>query len=304
MKKRRTNLRCLTYSFCVPLAILLTGCVADPGAHVQLDNETLTQSQVESARTDLGPIYNTDCYASYESSELAECVVHDSEAGPNVVLVGDSHAAQWLPALEEIAERQNWQLSFFGKRACSFSTNQHSDNKGHAYPSCVEWNENVQSELIREHPDLVITSNYARTKVMEGDAILSGSDGEKELSEGMVRAWSNLLAHGIDVTVIRDTPYLGYSTPDCLSENLSSLNVCRADFGSAVEEQPQPDLRAVEQLPAVRLIDLTKEFCTEDQYCESVRSGMIVWRDKHHMTETYARSLDQELGKKLSRSLD
>ncbi|WP_449277066.1 SGNH hydrolase domain-containing protein [Leucobacter sp. GX24907] len=274
-------------------ALTACGTTADP----------LTEDQVDSARDDLPEIYNSECYASYDSSALGDCVLTNDDEAFDVYLVGDSHAAHWVPALQEIADDHNWRLTFYGKRACSFSINEQSDNQGNDYPSCEDWNDKLQDKIQQERPEVVITSNYSRNYVMEGDEILErgpGTPGEAELADGMVAAWEPVLDAGSELIVIRDTPKLTHDVPDCLLENLSDPAGCDVSYKEAVENLPQPERMAVERLPGAETINLNEELCPGKDGCLPVNDGAVVWRDSHHLTASYSKQLHDELADDLS----
>ena len=51
-----------------------------------------------------------------------DCVYGDRKGKITVALVGDSHAAQWFPALADVARRHHWRIVTFTKVACPFLT--------------------------------------------------------------------------------------------------------------------------------------------------------------------------------------
>src|SRR5690606_15409155 len=59
-----------------------------------------------------------ECHQDQVSSEPIFCVHGDEEASYTVALVGDSHAAQWLPALQQIASQRHWRVENYTKSAC------------------------------------------------------------------------------------------------------------------------------------------------------------------------------------------
>ena len=291
-------------------ALLFVGCAQSEGS---TDNQeeisqaatSLTLEQVENAVEDKSTIYDSSCYASYESSDLgSDCQIvtanGENAAGVrNVVVVGDSHAAQWLPALEVIAENEDWNLTFYGKRGCPFAINQHGSNESEPYPACSEWNEALQERLRTDMPEVLITSNYSREEIIVDGVFVRDHDAESELAAGMTRAWGPMIDMGVDFIVIRDTPYLGYNSPKCLTENIDSPDKCRTTFQEAVINQAHPDSVAAEQLPGINMVDLTNSFCRDAEYCYSIENDTIIWRDTHHMTGTFAASLVPELGAQL-----
>lgn len=266
---------------------------APAAADITFDRETVT-----AARKDLPAIYDSGCYASYRSPKVPRCVVSNPSAAYSVVLVGDSHAVQWAAALRKIAERYGWRLTVLGKRGCSFSVNEQTDNHGKRYPSCEEWNKRVSKRILREQPDLVVTSNFSLNKVLSKGKPLgnrAGEGGAPVLAAGYARAWGPLLDAGIEVTVIRDTPYPGIHVPDCLLRHAEAPAECGVPKRVALDSLPTPDLWAASLLPAVDVIDLNDELCPDGIVCPATIGTNIVWRDKHHLTDTFSTGLADKL---------
>ena len=53
-------------------------------------------------------IYDDGCHLDQSSDKPGECVFGDPEASATVVLMGDSHAAQWFPAMDEGAREKGY----------------------------------------------------------------------------------------------------------------------------------------------------------------------------------------------------
>ena len=66
--------------------------------------------------------------------------------GPNspakVVLFGDSHAAQWMPALEKMAYAENFQLISLTKSACPGPAVAKVETGAYKNADCTEWRKN------------------------------------------------------------------------------------------------------------------------------------------------------------------
>ena len=95
------------------------------------------------------------------------------------------------------------------------------------------------------------------------------------------------------VIIIQDPPLpTAFKIPDCLSVHLDNYRLCayakRTGFGSAMGTREKNAAKAT----GVGLIDLTNAVCPDSgNYCPVVINNMIVWRDQHHLTATFAASL-------------
>ncbi|MGZ4594288.1 MAG: acyltransferase family protein, partial [Actinomycetes bacterium] len=69
------------------------------------------------ARADAWPA--TDCFVGFAQTRAPSGCRFGAPHGRTVVaLIGDSHAAQWLPAMDRLAKERGWQLWFWAKSAC------------------------------------------------------------------------------------------------------------------------------------------------------------------------------------------
>ena len=79
--------------------------------------------------------------------------------------------------------------------------------------------------------------------------------------------------------------------PECVAKNLHALTRCAVPRGPAVARSGAALQRAAaDQVPGATLVDLTGYVCPQDT-CAPVIGGVLVFRDTHHLTGTYARSL-------------
>ncbi|MCZ7576158.1 MAG: acyltransferase [Dehalococcoidia bacterium] len=60
-----------------------------------------------------------ECLVDPEILESPPCIFGDPDGSRTVVLFGDSHAAQWLQALDDIGERMHWKVIMLGKAGVS-----------------------------------------------------------------------------------------------------------------------------------------------------------------------------------------
>jgi peptidoglycan/LPS O-acetylase OafA/YrhL len=223
-------------------------------------------------RRDVPVVYVSKCHQE-ESSEPKGCTLGDPAGAKTIVLVGDSHAAQWVPALDKIAKDRNFKLVSFTKSACPFSRVAiMADGKPNVL--CAQWHEKVLVEILKLKPDVIFTSqsNY-------------GSIPQDKMIEGLRSLWSRLTDAGSQVVAIRNTPYMKFDPGDCLS---STPTKCVTKL-SDVERSSVLTL-AAEGQKNVRAIDMVDTICGP-QLCPAVVGNIIVWRDNHHLTASYSLAL-------------
>ena len=204
-------------------------------------------------------------------------------AGPaTVALVGDSHAAQWFPALDLIAEQRGWRILPFTKDSCIFLDMRiislHLERE---YTECAAWRENVITILQRLRPDLVVVSSSRWVHPVDP----VDADAARQ-ADAMARLLRRLPGRAV---VIADTPLSEVDVPACLSRRDHTAEMCATSRGYALTRHLARDGRAAQAVDAV-LIDPSAWLCDE-QTCPAVIDWTIVYRDDHHLTATMARRL-------------
>ena len=59
-----------------------------------------------------------DCWGSLLENATAPCIFGDTTSRTTVVLMGDSHAEHWLPAVDRIGRERHWKIVAMVKPAC------------------------------------------------------------------------------------------------------------------------------------------------------------------------------------------
>ncbi|HEU5127462.1 MAG TPA: acyltransferase family protein [Glycomyces sp.] len=238
---------------------------------------------------DLPVIYSDGCHLEFTDVSLPEeCVYGDSDSDTQVVLIGDSHAAQWFPALQAIAEQNEWSLLSRTKSACSpvmvrVESTQHDGE----YTQCWDWKQEVFDELDRLQPDLAIV---ASSDSME----ISGSGGDEmaQWRQGWTDTLDRVSAAAGTVVTLTDTPRAsGAAAPDCLALHMDSAKDCVRDdpYEIGFLDYRQVSFEA-QEAAGVQIIDTADWFCIDGR-CPLIVEGMLVYRDTHHISTPYSKSL-------------
>ncbi|WP_046471480.1 acyltransferase family protein [Allosalinactinospora lopnorensis] len=244
------------------------------------------------AAEDLPATYEDECNQGTTGSEVRVCEYGSDSPERTIALVGGSHAAHWFPALEQIAERNDWSVVNITKGACLF-TDAPQTYKGREYTACAVWNQGVLEELERLRPDAVFTT--ATSSSLDSEA--RGEDGESVV-EGYPERWAQLGELGIDVVAVRDTPRFGFDTASCLAAK--DAEECSGDRGrSLADDPPYEELGDVPE--NVSFIDLNDRLCTGGE-CPAVIGNVLVYWDGSHMTATFMKSMAPVLEPELKRA--
>ncbi|TWX40254.1 acyltransferase [Frigoribacterium sp. ACAM 257] len=251
----------------------LADVVPDP-LIAKSDNWTASED-TEGCQQRLGPF-----------TEVTSCSFGSDDAdAEQVVLVGDSHAGQWEPALARLADREGWALTTMVRSSCPLSSvsTAGADENGNA---CPKWNDAVMQILEQTRPDVVVVSAVTGATWRAS----AGETNDAAASRGFAGDWSRLESLGTDVVAIRDNPNpIEAGIPDmetCVA-NATATSECDLPRDDALLTDPQVAAAAAS---GADLIDLTPYFC-DDETCPSVIGGVMVYQDRQHVTATFVETL-------------
>ena len=127
---------------------------------------------------------------------------------------------------------------------------------------------------------------------------LSGGPAAAAMQAGYVATLTRIHRAGLRTVVIQDTPASASDVPGCVSEDLQHLESCA--FPRIHDRNKEFDVRAARSAPGSHLIDINREICP-DNLCRAVIGNALVYRDKSHLTATFARTLAPALERGLKR---
>jgi peptidoglycan/LPS O-acetylase OafA/YrhL len=278
---------------------------ADPSKAVpQLSATSITPDPLV-ARNDLPDLYARGCMSNYSAPVPVPCEFGDPASTKWVVLVGDSQAAQWATALQVIAGQQGWRLTTITKSGCPFAQAKilkGAPGKELPYTSCTQWNA-ATMQLLKSaptKPDLVITSDYSPYVVSVKGKPATGAKSREAMVTGLNQTWKTLNADGIPVVALRETPIMNTDVADCVSQHRDHLDKCSTPQPEALRTAHTIRL-AAEGLPKTGVVDLTTSVVCPAAKCPAVIGNVLVYRDEHHLTAEYSRSLSPFLAQSLSK---
>jgi hypothetical protein len=230
---------------------------------------------------------NDRCEAGPEADRVDACVFGDPASSTKVVLYGDSHAGMWLPALAEIARRRHWQLRLFGKPACPVAhLRVWNQQQGRPFAECDRFRAYAESQILAERPGLVlVTSESYAQKADPGVPITQ--DGWQA---GLTRTLGTLRRSGARVVVIGDTPVLAESAPDCVAAHPQNVAACGTTRAAATERVWNAADQAAARETGSAYVSVLPWLCTA--VCTPVIGNVLVYRNRFHLTATYARLLN------------
>src|SRR5690606_22728420 len=122
-------------------------------------------------RKDKPRIYDDGCHADVKEVDVPySCVYGDRGSSTTVVLFGDSHAAQWFPAMDHLARQHGWRLVSLTKSSCTAGdVYLYEDSLKRPYTECQTWRANVFRRIEELQPALVVVSSLMDDRRLTGD---------------------------------------------------------------------------------------------------------------------------------------
>lgn len=204
------------------------------------------------------------------------------EASGTVVVVGDSHAQQWMGAVLPIAREQGWNVISLLKGGCSFAID---EPPVPGSQDCERWRAAADRYIHRLQPDVVFGM---ATKTQPGGS------GEHALG-GLEETVEALQSTGAEVVLFRDNPRFTDDVFECVVENGADSILCRTDRADALARFDPARGSAGD----AHLVDLSDYLCPED-VCLPVIGNIAVYLDDNHLTHMYAATLAPLLARELA----
>lgn len=245
---------------------------------------------LQEAELSVPAIYTDGCHADINQTVVQDCAYGDAGSDVRVALFGDSHAAQWFPAVEAWASANGVRLEVYTKSACPAAQVPTAINGGVPYTSCDTWREAVIARLNDNPPNLVIASN-----LVNGPDVLNGPASASEWATGMTRTVERLVS---DVVVLADTPYVGFTPANCLSLHLTSASQCAVPRSEALDAGWSSAVNSAAEAAGAAVIDLNDRIC-DGTTCGPIIGNTLVYRDSHHLTVEFTLYLEKVLAEAL-----
>lgn len=220
-------------------------------------------------------IYDDGCHANYGERISAECLYGDTNSKRNIVLYGDSHAAQWFPAIEQIAIDEGFALTSLTKSACPAAQVERPESGAYKNSDCYAWRENAIKRIVALKPEAVIMSGFQHFEFPKSYPSRDAwwFNGQRALYKNLVNASPKLI-------YISDTPKPSLDIPSCLAG--SNSDQC--------DGAKKSDPRVAGGFIA---LDPTSWFC--DGQCPAVVDGIVAYRDASHISLEMSAALSDKL---------
>ena len=226
-----------------------------------------------------------DCWSRIPRFRRSTCHFGDKHAHTKVVLVGNSHAGEWLPALQRIARRKHWRIVTELASQCAMSDVNQVFPTRRSSVHCRSWVRRTTARVRKERPDLIVFVNRMSVPA-HGHRFAHSAPVYAAGMRRVFRHWK-----GIPVVLIRDTPVpggSGISVPSCLMAHPDDYAACNGRRSAWVPAEP--GRAAAKHFGNVHVVNLNDHICGP-KICSAVVGGVIPYFDGSHLSATYSRTL-------------
>lgn len=151
---------------------------------------------------------------------------------------------------------------------------------------CEAWKSDAVNRITELEPDLVLVGSLTPFGYTFG----GGDIGSDEVSRaGYVTMLEALAEVSGSVVALRDTPYMEFDVPACISLSAPSSGTCDRPRWAVLDAHADT-LWEGAKIAGVDRVDLSDSFC-DPTTCFAAAGGVVVYRDRQHLTATYSRSL-------------
>ena len=250
------------------------------------------------APADKAAVFVNGCVRSWREIGQGECATGNIASTTTVAVVGDSHAAMWNPAFQQLATQRHWRLETLAKVTCPLQDLRiTSPYLGREYTECEQWRAQIVNRLKAEHPRLVVLDMSRRY-----GADFGFTSYDPAWIDTLGRTVAQLRSIGAAVLVLGPVPDPGSSVPTCLSGHVDDATACAPARPVAVGDGGISAERAATTAGGGHYADLTDLFCTADR-CPVIVGNTLVFRDDNHVTTEYAQLLTPVFGALADRAL-
>jgi len=237
-----------------------------------------------------------DAYACYPgvppSGKLLECASWGSERpdAVRVAIQGDSHGAMLTQALIPLLEDLNWHLDAYNAQGCRWRTIERSPGSAPPKPNqtdadCADFRPAVNDRfLTAQRYDVILVTGYRGVDVTAQQVDTLAAD--------QSAVWTPVVERGTRVIAIADNPAVPDALSNCVIEDVTKGRDGSRCVIPEVEGMNSPDSMAltVARTPGADLIDLSDLYCV-DGGCPMIIGNVITYRDSHHLSATYAKTV-------------
>jgi hypothetical protein len=228
------------------------------------------------------PQNNEDgCHIHIGETISPRCEYGDLSAQETIVLYGDSHAAQWLPALDLIGKKRGFKIVSLTKSACPSSEVIKELSSQYDVDDCQSFRDNSITRIKKIQPVAVVL-----TSMQPFSAPYSEESARDWWLTGESKALKRISGSTSYPIYLTDTPLPRVDIPDCLAAGRAQL----CDTSRPISAEVAPGLIQINPTPWL---------CADT--CPAIVDGVVAYRDHSHISVAMSKHLSPKLETALAR---
>lgn len=231
-----------------------------------------------------------ECHARRRVTRPGSCSF-GSRDGKVVLLIGDSHAVQWFPAIRKVAQERGWRLVAMTKSACPIADVM-SIRDGKRDTTCSTWRTRAFQKANRLRPALIIVANIRIARFQGGGWPSRDARTTRLWKQALTRSYKRLRAISTTgtVVVLGDTQKWSSDLEACLRKHSRDIRECSPRADGPVTRHWEKTTRKAAKSAKVIFRSTRKLACPYDP-CPLVIDGTFLARDGDHLSATYSAQL-------------
>lgn len=225
--------------------------------------------------------YSDGCHINIGETVSPRCEYGDLNSNQTIVLYGDSHAAQWLPALDALGKKRGIKIVSLTKSACPSAEVIKETSPQYDVDDCQGFRDSSIKRINEIEPLAVILSGMQPAR-----APYSNESSTSWWLAGESKAFQRIKDATAFPIYLRDTPISQVDIPNCLVANRSTM----CDLARPLNGENAEGLIPLDPIPWL---------CQEK--CTAVVDGIVAYRDRSHLTVEMSKHLSTNLEMALQR---
>ena len=238
--------------------------------------------------------YEDGCHAMPPVRQATGCDYGVLDSPVTVVILGDSHGAMWLPAMERVAAARDWRIHLLTKSACT-PANITVLRHGAPYTQCDAWRQSAFDLIQQMKPDMVIVASTSEYELQ--------SMPYDPNSAAYFETWRAAVADTLrtvgqsagQVVLLNDVPKHTQDPVACLTAHPDDVTACSTPRDVAMRPAMVAAYQGAAEDAGATFVDPTPLVCPGDP-CPVVDGRFLVVYDDSHLTSVYSQHISEAFG--------
>ena len=236
--------------------------------------------------------YRYRCNATYDESQTRLCPVGDRDSRHLLVVLGDSHVGEWLPALDTIGRQDGYRVLPLIKYGCA-AYDVDLDYGGRPWTECQDFRAWATREVAALHPDVVVLGGRGLQRNMAAPVDQRAG----AWTTGVTTTLHTLAPLTRRLVVLGDVPALGVDPIGCLTDTHATMATCTTRVAPRITEANELTSRTA-RLDGADYVGLSDLACLRGR-CPVVAGGLMVYANDDHLSMAWVAHVTPEFRHRL-----